>query len=252
MRPGMGLVATLVSFSVVAASPGWLVVAGDAEQSSIFAASAVAKALVKSGRTADVLASTHAAAQCSQLAGAEQAPCYAAATAGARVLVVNGVVLRDRFALTIAVLAKNGAVLEEAGDKGAVDEVDALAERTLSGLARSLNAREASDAPVVTKLVPPQKEREEVVLPQAPAPSRAPAWIATGVTAVAAGVAVTFLVMGLSQKSTLEAAQPGALRHSDATAQANQANLDLSVALGAGLGAAATGTLAGVLWGAKP
>lgn len=250
MRLAMALVTSLVACTIVATSPGWLVVPGDAEESSNLASIAVVKALGKSGRGAELVPPTHATRQCGLRAGAEQPACFEAAAPGARVLVVSGVVLRDRFALTIAVLAKNGSVLEEAGDKGALTDVDELAVTTLTGMARALGSRETSDAPVVTTLVPAKKE-EELVIPSTPAQrSRAPAWIATGVAAAAAGVAVTFLVMGLQQKSTLDGAAPGELRHSRAEAIAHQANTELSVALGAGVGAAATGVLAGVLWGA--
>lgn len=249
MRPVMAFVTSLVACTLVAASPGWLVVPGDAEASSNLASIAVVKALGKSGRGAELVPSTHAARQCALRAAVEQPACFEAAAPGARVLVVNGVVLRDRFALTVAVLGKNGAVLEEAGDKGALTDVDELAVTTLTSLSRALGSRETSDAPVVTTLVP--AKQAELLIPATPAQrSRAPAWIATGVAAAAAGVAVTFLVMGLQQKSTLDGAAPGELRHSQADAIAQQANTDLSVALGAGVGAAATGVLAGVLWGA--
>ncbi|MDP1827430.1 MAG: hypothetical protein Q8L48_29440 [Archangium sp.] len=245
----MALVTSLVACSIVASSPAWLVVPGDAEESSNLASIAVVKAMGKSGRGAELVPSTHAARQCGLRAGVEQPACFEAAAPGARVLVVSGVVLRDRFALTIAVLAKDGAVLEEAGDKGALTDVDELAVTTLGGLARALGSRETSDAPRATTLEPVPRQ-EALVLPAAPASrSRAPAWIATGVAAAAAGVAVAFLAMGLQQKSTLDGAATGELRHSQADAIAQQANTDFSVALGAGVGAAATGVLAGVLWG---
>ena len=244
----MGLL-PLVACSIVAASPGWLVVPADADEPSTSAAQAVVTAFSKTGRTATIAAPAHAVRDCPLRESAAQPDCFVAAAPGARVLVISGVALRDRFALTIAVLAKDGSVFEEAASRGALTEVDPVTLTTLTKLEHALSAREASDAPVAVTLVP---REEQLVLPAAPRPSRAPAWIATGVTAVAAAAAVTFLVMGLSQKATLDGAQPGQLRHSQAVALEQGANTDLSVALGTGVGAAAAGVLAGVLWGTGP
>jgi hypothetical protein len=244
----MGLL-PLVACSIVAASPGWLVVPADADDPSTTAAQSVVAAFTKVGRSALLAPPAHAVRDCPQRESAAQPDCFVAAAPGARVLLISGVALRDRFALTIAVLAKNGTVLEEAANRGALTEIDSVTQATLAKLEHTLGAREASDAPVAVTLVP---REGEVVLPAAPAPSRAPAWIATGATAVLAGVAVGFLVMGLTQKSTLDGAQPGQLRHSEAASLAQGANTDLSVALGTGLGAAATGVLSGVLWGTAP
>ena len=244
----MGLL-PLVACSIVASSPGWLVVPAEADEASATAAQSVVTAFTKNGRTATLAPPAHAVRDCPQRESAAQPDCFVAAAPGAKLLLISGVALRDRFALTIAVLAKNGTVLEEAASRGALTEIDSVTQTTLAKLERALSSREASDAPVAVTLVP----REElVVLPAAPAPSRAPAWIATGAAVVLAGVAVAFLVMGLNQKSTLDGAQSGQLRHSQAVALEQGANTELSIALGTGIGAAATGVLSGVLWGTAP
>jgi hypothetical protein len=241
----MGLL-PLVACSIVAASPGWLVVPADADEPSATAAQSVVAAFTRGGRTAAIALPAHAVRDCPQRESAAQPDCFVAAAPGARLLLISGVALRDRFALTIAVLAKNGTVLEEAANRGALTEIDAVTLATLGRLEQALGSREASDAPVAVTLVP---REEQVVLPAAPAPSRAPAWVASGATVLLIGAAVTFLVMGLNQKSTLDGAQPGQLRHSQAVSLAQDANTELSLSLGLGIGAAATGVLAGALWG---
>lgn len=242
----MGFLAHLVA-CVTAASPAWVVVPADAEEPSALVASAVAGALSRGARTAELVEARHEARQCAAAPAAEQTACFHRVLPGARVLVVSGVALRDRLALTVIVLARDGSVLAEDGGRGPASELEAMTQATLTRLTPSLEAREVPDAPVAVALVP-SPEPPAVVVVAPPVRSRAPAWVATGATAVLAAVAISCLAVGLSEKSKLDAVQPFELRHSQAAALERDANTNLSVALGTGLGAVAGGVVAGVLW----
>jgi len=91
-----------------------------------------------------------------------------------------------------------------------------------------------------------------VTAPPAPAVRRSavPGWILLGAAVVAAGVAGTFTGLGFSDRGRLGQVSAGHsdLSYTQAVALRDQANLELSVALGAGIGAAALGTTAGIVW----
>jgi hypothetical protein len=119
-----------------------------------------------------------------------------------------------------------------------------------------------ADAPVVSqRLEPPPASRpaaEPIVIeinqPPIPPPaarrSPVPGWIAAGVTVAAVGVAATFTGLALSNKAQLEATNGGlsGLSFTEAARLRDQTNLDLSIALGAGITVLVAGGTAGALW----
>lgn len=84
----------------------------------------------------------------------------------------------------------------------------------------------------------------------APAKNRAGAAIVTGIAVLAAGTGGTFAGLGFMNKNKLERSSAGIseLSYSQATALRDQTNLQLTVALSAGITAAVAATIAGVLW----
>ncbi len=109
-----------------------------------------------------------------------------------------------------------------------------------------------ADAPVTPKLTPPEPAHPELVAaPPAPArPSKAGAWVVTGVAIASGGTAAAFGGLGLSAKGRLDHLDNGVspLTYSQAVALQGQTNQDLTIALGAGIGAAVAAVIAGVLW----
>lgn len=112
-----------------------------------------------------------------------------------------------------------------------------------------------ADAPrAASPLAPPEVLAPEPVLTARPLPavkrSAAPGWVLLGAAVVAAGVAGTFAGLGFSDRARLAQAPGGvsSLSYTQAVALRDQANLELSVALGTGIGAAALGTTAGLVW----
>jgi hypothetical protein len=109
-----------------------------------------------------------------------------------------------------------------------------------------------SDAPVEPKLTPREPPHPELVAtPNAPArPSKAGAWVVTGVAIAAGGTAAAFGGLGLSAKGRLDHLDNGVspLTYSQAVALQGQTNQDMTIALGAGIGAAVAAVIAGVLW----
>ncbi len=76
------------------------------------------------------------------------------------------------------------------------------------------------------------------------------AWVMTVVAIAAAGTAGTLGALGAVDQTRLGQLDNGvsALSYSEARALRTQANAELTIALGAGIGAAAAGVIAGVLW----
>jgi hypothetical protein len=109
-----------------------------------------------------------------------------------------------------------------------------------------------ADAPVEPKLTPREPSHPELVAtPPPPArPSKAGAWVMTGVAIAAGGTAAAFGGLGLANKGRLDHLDNGVstLSYSQAVALQGQTNLDMTVALGAGAGAAVAAIIAGVLW----
>jgi hypothetical protein len=111
------------------------------------------------------------------------------------------------------------------------------------------------DAPRAPAALQPSvgAQRPELTSAQ-PAPvtkrSNAAAWVVLGAAVVAAGVAGSFAGLGLSDRARLGTTTGGvsSLSYGQAVQLRDQANLELSVALGAGIGAAVLGSTAGVLW----
>jgi hypothetical protein len=98
---------------------------------------------------------------------------------------------------------------------------------------------------------PPPQVVEPVTSQEAPKPSRAPAVVATAVTAALAVAAVGFLVNGLEAKGQYDRAREGmgsTLTLAQANALASRANVSFTVALAAGGAAAAGGVITGLLW----
>lgn len=79
------------------------------------------------------------------------------------------------------------------------------------------------------------------------------AWVVTGLAVAAAGTAATFGGLGLAEKSRLETAPGGEspLSHSEAVALQQSSNTQLTIALGAGIGAGVSGVVAAILWGVE-
>ena len=115
----------------------------------------------------------------------------------------------------------------------------------------------ARDAPLASGKVEPKEItltfNNELALPSAPPAARrspVPGWIAAGVAVAAIGVAAAFTGLALSSKSRLDMTTNGlsTLSYTEATQLKDQTNLDLSIALGAGITVLAAGGVAGVLW----
>ncbi|MDX2012839.1 MAG: hypothetical protein SFW67_21755 [Myxococcaceae bacterium] len=115
-----------------------------------------------------------------------------------------------------------------------------------------------SDAPKATSLEPQVTSPPPSVVDPAPAASggglRAAAWTTTGLAVAAAGVAGTFGGLGLAARNELDRNEGGVstLSRSEANTLAGQANTNLSVALGAGIGAGVLGVVSAILWSQVP
>lgn len=123
----------------------------------------------------------------------------------------------------------------------------------------TVKAPTREDAPRKTEsvaLAPTQPDRDPLSL-RATAPKQAKpkvaAWVVTGLAVVAAGTAGTFGGLGLAGKGRLETAPDGVspLTYSDATALQQSTNTQLTIALGAGIGAGVSGVVAAILWGVE-
>ncbi|MDP1826556.1 MAG: hypothetical protein Q8L48_25020 [Archangium sp.] len=77
------------------------------------------------------------------------------------------------------------------------------------------------------------------------------AWVVTGLAIAAAGTAATFGGLGFSGKGRLEQSTQGTISYTDAQKLKADSNTQLTVALGAGIGAGVTGVVAAILWGVE-
>lgn len=113
------------------------------------------------------------------------------------------------------------------------------------------------DAPKKTEPVAltPSKPSDPLALTApGPKPVKKPkvaAWVMTGLAVAAAGTAGVFGGLGFSGKGTLERTHDGIsdLSYTDAQKLETDSNTQLTVALGAGIGAGVTGVVAAILWG---
>lgn len=239
MTAGFTLVAVLVT-----ASPSWLVVPVSDETPSLDGAVAIANALEKTGRTAMVAPAGHPALGCARLEAKQQPTCFEAIGTKLNVLLVSGVAIRDRVAMTGAVLSRSGEVLMEAGDKGALRDLSDIATSVLSKLVSRLAEVEARPAEVVT-LAPAVVEAPKE-------PSRVVPAVGFGLAGAAAITAVVLSVIGGSQAQQVNGLMPGQVAYSQAMTMQQQANGLLTGALLSGLAALALGVVSGVLWVVAP
>lgn len=222
----------LLLTTVVSASPQWLVVPAEDDGPSRAGAEAVSAALVRTGRQSTLVGSAHPAAACLRVAPAAQPPCLAALDA--KLLVVSGAALRDRFALTVSVVGRTGTVLEEAGDKGPAADVADLAISVLAMLSSRLALVEGDST-----TVPASREPRRPLVPL---------FITAGLSLGAAAVAIGLAISGSSQVRTLASLQPGQVPYSSATVMEQQANSTLTAALLTGIGSLLFSIVTGVLW----
>ncbi|MDP1916565.1 MAG: hypothetical protein Q8L14_09980 [Myxococcales bacterium] len=228
--------------TLLSASPQWLVVPADDDASSRAGADAVSAALVRTGRQSTVVAADHPASACLRLAPAAQPPCLSALRA--KLLVVSGAALRERFALTVTVVDASGASLDEASDKGPASEVAGLATSAIATLSSRLTAVEASETSAAT-----------VLAPEITGPARrsfVPTLIGGALTVAATAVAIGLTVSGSSQAREVAMLQPGQVTFSRASMMQQDANGTLTAALLTGLGALVFGVVTGVLWFSSP
>lgn len=230
------LVTTLLS-----ASPQWLVVPADDDASSRAGADAVSAALVRTGRQSTVVATDHPTSACLRLAPAAQPACLSALRA--KLLVVSGAALRERFALTVTLVDASGVSLDEASDKGPASEIAGLATSAIATLSSRLTAVEAAEAlsaAPAPEVTPPAQR------------SFVPTIVGGALTLAATAVAIGLTVSGSSQSREVAMLQPGQVTFSRATMMQQQANGTLTAALLTGLGALVFGVVTGVLWFSSP
>lgn len=236
MLPGLTVVAVLVT-----ASPSWLVVPVSDETPSLDGAVAIALALEKTGRSVMVAPAGHPALGCARLEVKQQATCFVTIGAKLNLLLVSGVAIRDRVAMTGTLLGRNGEVVEEAGDKGALRDLSDIATSVLSKLAPRLaeiESRPAEPAAIVTPIEPVEAAQTSRVLPV----------VGFGVAGASAIAAVVLGVLGSGQAQRVNMLMPGQVAYSQALSMQQEANGLLTGALITGLGALAFGIISGVLF----
>ncbi|MBL8923281.1 MAG: hypothetical protein JNJ54_30800 [Myxococcaceae bacterium] len=240
MLLGLSLVVAFVETT----SPVWVVVPADRDTLSLEGARAMSRALEKTGRQAPVMAG-FPAASCLQLAAKAQADCLAPQVRSTQLVFVSAVGIRERVALTAWVPAPDGRVLEEAGDKGAANDLDGIATAVTARLAATIagvEARRAGVEPVIGTLVegtapterPPRSRILEVV-----------GFSVAGVGLVAGGV---LGLVGAGQAQRVNTLMPGQASYSQAMLLEQQANGMLTAGLVTALGGAVFAILSGVLW----
>ncbi|PZR15452.1 MAG: hypothetical protein DI536_08360 [Archangium gephyra] len=111
------------------------------------------------------------------------------------------------------------------------------------------------EAPVLTpktEAAPVAAVDVKTEVPPAPKPKVA-AWVMTGVTAAAIGVGATFGALGMTKRSQLERAPDGVspYSYSQALALQQEANRDLTIATGVGIGAGVSFVVTAILWGVE-
>lgn len=110
------------------------------------------------------------------------------------------------------------------------------------------------EAPVLTPTTEAPMAAVDVKteVPKAPKPKVA-AWVMTGVTAAAIGVGATFGALGMTKRSALERAPDGVspYSYSQALAMQQEANRDITIATGVGIGAGVSFVITAILWGVE-
>lgn len=110
------------------------------------------------------------------------------------------------------------------------------------------------ETPVLTPKTEAPIAAVDVKTQVAPAPKpKVAAWVMTGVTAAAIGVGATFGALGMTKRSALERAPDGVspYSYSQAVAMQQEANRDLTVATGVGIGAGVSFVITAILWGVE-
>ena len=99
--------------------------------------------------------------------------------------------------------------------------------------------------PLALNTTPPRRNKPRVA-----------AWVVTGIAVAAAATAGTFAGLGFAGKGRLDTVNTGpagaqsGLSYSEAVALRETSNTQLTIALGAGIGAGVSGVVAAILWGA--
>lgn len=126
----------------------------------------------------------------------------------------------------------------------------------------------AEPAPVVAVVADAPKKEEPVLTPEKSAPEpvvdlkketpvapkpKVAAWVMTGVTAAALGTAATFGALGMTKRAQVENAPDGVspYSYSQAVDLQQQANRDITIATGAGIGAGVSFVITAILWGVE-
>lgn len=240
MLVGLSLVVAFVK----AASPVWVVVPAERDALSLDGARAMSRALEKTGRQAPVVTEAPAAS-CLALAAKARAACLVPHVRTTQVVFVSAVGIRERVALTAWVPAPDGSVLEEAGDKGAADDLADIATAVVARLTATLagvEARRAGVEPVIGTLV-------EDTTPTGPAPrTRVLEVIGFGVAGAALVTGGVLGLVGAGQAQRVNMLTPGQASYSQAKLLEQQANGVLTAGLVTALSGAAFAILSGVLW----
>lgn len=197
------------------------------------------------------------------------------------VFVVSGALKGGKGTLTLELLAQ-GKVVKKESTKVNKGKVKAQMRAPIARLLKLLPKSEPSapvEVPKLTITETPREPEPEPVVADAPrkaepvalTPSRprddlslqqpslkqakpkVAAWVVTGLAVAAAGTAATFGGLGLAGKGQLATAPEGVspLSYSQAAALQQSSNTQLTIALGAGIGAGVSGVVAAILWGVE-
>jgi hypothetical protein len=215
----------------------------------------------------------------------DRVPCLTALGEKAKVIavfVVSGAMKGAKGVLTLELIA-DGKVLKKDSTKVNKGKVKAQlrgpVERLLAMVPRASDEPAAApvraivtdtpkepEPPAVATTDVPKKEEPQLTAPQPqpdplalqqPLPKQSKpkvgAAIVTGLAVAAAGAAATFGALGMTNKAQLETAPNGvsALSYAEATQLQQTSNTQLTVALGAGIGAGVAGVVAAILWGVE-
>lgn len=240
MLAGLTLVAVLVT-----ASPSWLVVPVTDDAPSVDGANAMVAALEKTGRRAVLAPAAHPARGCVRLEVKAQSACFETVGAKLNLLLVIGVAIRERVALTGSILGEHGEVLQEAGDKGAASELGDIATSVLARLSSQLAVVESRVVETVTPVEP-------VVVAPTQTTSRVVPAVGFGVAGAMAIAAVVLGIVGSGEAQRVNALTRGQVAYSQALSMQQNANGLLTGALITGLGALVVGIISGVLWLVAP
>lgn len=187
------------------------------------------------------------------------------------ILVVSAVMKGAKGVVTVELFA-SGATVKKEVTKVAKAKLKRDLKKPTLALLRSIPdapvAVEAPEpAPVVVVADAPRKEDpvltpEPEVKPAAvdvtqPTPvaekPKVAAWVMTGVTAAALGVGATFGALGMTKRAQLERAPDGVspYSYSEALALQQEANRDITIATGVGIGAGVSFVITAILWGVE-